>query len=386
MANYAATGNPPNGTRNISESLRREFKLIESAIASKGEANGFSGTSITTLTIGTGNKTLTIQQNKAIVIGMTVFIADTASPASNNMTGTVTDYTPSTGLLRVNVTSIGGSGTKSSWSIGLSSNTSVSLINNTFTGFQNFAQATVASSATTSDIWNAAGNQILFTGTATVTAFPTAPQPGVTRELVCQAACQFTASANLLIEGISSGNTYTAHVNDTIVVRAITISQFLLTIERYDGKLVSPITNTKLDVMNGTPGVGSTNTKIRRFLTVNENTGEGIDWTFTQSATLGDSITILRSGVYSVYYLDYPQTANGYFGISINSTQLTTSIATINTAHVFSVMMHSGANYNNVSQSRTAYIPSSSVLRVHVQGSVFNNSDFQNRLIIERIA
>ena len=49
---------------------------------------------------------------------------------------------------------------------------------NTFTGAQNFARATVASHATTAGIWAAAGNQIDFTGTATVTAFPNAPQGG----------------------------------------------------------------------------------------------------------------------------------------------------------------------------------------------------------------
>ena len=138
--------------------------------------------------------------------------------------------------------------------------------------------------------------------------------------------------------------------------------------------------------MNGTPGVGSTNTRIRRFLTVNTNTGEGVDWTFAQSATLGDSVTILRSGIYSVYYLDFQQLNNGVFGVSINSTQLTTSISAINTAHIFSSSMSSATNYSAVPQSRIAYIASSSVLRAHVSSGTFNNSDINNRLIIERIA
>ena len=42
----------------------------------------------------------------------------------------------------------------------------------------NLARATVASHATTGDIWLAAGNQIDWTGTATTTAFPNAPQGG----------------------------------------------------------------------------------------------------------------------------------------------------------------------------------------------------------------
>lgn len=385
MSNYAASGNPPNGSRNISEVVRKEFKLIESAISSKAEVGGLSGTSITSLTIGTGIKVLTIQPNKDLIIGMSVFIADSANPA-NNMLGLITQYTASTGLLRVNVTSVGGSGTKTSWIVGMSSPAGVTLGNNTFTGFQNYAQATVVSSATTSDIWTAGGNQVIFTGTATVTAFPPAPQPGADRQLICTGACSFTSSANLLIAGTPIGNTYVAHANDVINVYALSVSQFLLTLERYDGKPNLIIPNTKLDVMNGTPGVGSVNTRIRRFLTVNANTGEGTDWTFAQSSTLGDSITILRSGVYSVYYLEFQQSSNGHFGISINSNQLSTSIASINTDHIFSSMSSSTTNYSSVCQSRTAYIAASSVLRAHVGSSTFNNDNVYNRLIVERIS
>ena len=384
MSNYAVTGNPPNGSRNISEQLRREFIAIQNAIATKADTGGLSATSTTTVTIGLGTKTLTIQANKEIVIGMTVFIASAIS-TSNNMIGLVTEYNTTTGLLRVSVATINGSGTFNNWSIGIAASSSgVTLGNNTFTGYQNFAQSTIASSATP-NIW-AGNNQIVLTGTATVTGFTVAPQLGVTREIICQSPPSFTAGANMRISGLSSGETYTAQANDVINVRALTVSQFILTIEKASGKPNLIITNTKLDVMNGTPGVGSVNTRIRRFLTVNTNTGQGVDWTFTQSATLGDSVTILRSGVYSVYYIDQQQATNGYFGISINSTQLTTSIASINTAHVFSSMMTPSSNYSSVSQSRTAYIASSSVLRAHVGGTVFNNDNVNNRLIIERIA
>lgn len=384
MSNYAVTGNPPNGSRNNTEQLRREFIAIQNAIATKADAGGLSATSTTTATIGLGVKTLTIQANKEIVIGMTVFVASAIS-TTNNMTGLVTEYNSTTGLLRISIATINGSGTFNNWNIGLASSSSgVTLGNNTFTGYQNFAQSTIASSATP-DIW-AGNNQIVLTGTATITGFTVAPQLGVTREIICQSTPSFTAGANMLISGLSSGETYTAQANDVINVRALTVSQFILTIEKASGKPNLIITNTKLDVMNGTPGVGSVNTRIRRFLTVNTNTGEGVDWTFTQSATLGDSVTILRSGVYSVYYNEFQMASNGYFGISINSTQLTTSIATINTAHVFSSMMSSSTNYSAVSQSRTSYITASSVLRAHVGGASFTNDNTNNRLIIERIA
>lgn len=100
----------------------------------------------------------------------------------------------------------------------------------------NYARATVASHATTADIWTALGNQINWTGTATTTAFPNAPQAGAERILVCAAACSFTAGANMLIDGLSSGETVTCAANDIVIVRAITTTQFRLSRIRYDGR------------------------------------------------------------------------------------------------------------------------------------------------------
>lgn len=104
----------------------------------------------------------------------------------------------------------------------------------TLTGALNIARATVASHATTANIWGALGNQIDFTGTATVTAFPNAPQAGATRELICAGACSFTAGANMIIDGVPSG-TVTCASGDTVIVRAISTTQFKLTRLKADG-------------------------------------------------------------------------------------------------------------------------------------------------------
>jgi hypothetical protein len=82
-------------------------------------APGTSATSATSLTIGTGSKTLTIQTGKSIVVGMFVMIADTGTPA-NYMAGQVTSYTSGTGELIVDVKSTGGNGTIADWTISLS--------------------------------------------------------------------------------------------------------------------------------------------------------------------------------------------------------------------------------------------------------------------------
>lgn len=155
----------------------------------------------------------------------------------------------------------------------------------------NTARATVASHATTGDIWGAAGNQVDWTGTATTTAFPNAPQAGAERTLICAGACAFTAGANMLIDGVGSGSTVTCATNDKVIVRAISTTQFSLTRIKYDG----------------TPQVPSPGTCVRSARTSNTIIGAAdattlIDitgastftQTFTDAATLG-------SGWYCLY-------------------------------------------------------------------------------------
>ena len=80
----------------------------------------YSATSATSLTVGTGSKSLTIEAGKSFVVGQPVVIASTASP-TNYMTGQVTSYNSGTGALVVNATAIGGSGTVAAWTISIAS-------------------------------------------------------------------------------------------------------------------------------------------------------------------------------------------------------------------------------------------------------------------------
>lgn len=74
-------------------------------------------------------------------------------------------------------------------------------------------------------------------------------------------------------------------------------------------------------------GHGSTNTMIRRFTTAMTNVGTAI--TYADSATLGATFTINETGFYAISYKDRNAAMNSYCGISVNSTQLTTSIISI---------------------------------------------------------
>lgn len=83
-------------------------------------APGTSATSTTSLTIGTGAKSLTIQTGKSIVVGMTLVITRTSAPTTTRMSGVVSSYDSGTGALGVTVDSVTGSGTHTDWTVSLS--------------------------------------------------------------------------------------------------------------------------------------------------------------------------------------------------------------------------------------------------------------------------
>jgi len=111
----------------------------------------------------------------------------------------------------------------------------------------NTGYVTVASHATTSAIWAAAGNTINFTGTETITDFPAATKAGSIRTLICAGACIFTHAGNITVQG---GATYTASANDEVQVTAITTSTFKIMIKKQAGAAI-PGANTDITSMTG---------------------------------------------------------------------------------------------------------------------------------------
>lgn len=77
-----------------------------------------TSSSTTSLTIGTGSKSLTVGTNKAFAAGQFVNIAVTAD-ATKYMFGPVTSYDISTGALVVSVSDTAGSGTYAAWTVSL---------------------------------------------------------------------------------------------------------------------------------------------------------------------------------------------------------------------------------------------------------------------------
>lgn len=192
--------------------------------------SGLLATSSTSLAIGVGAKSLTIEAGKAFLTNQSVRIYSTAAP-TNYMLGTVTSYDAVTGALVADVASVGGSGTVAAWTVVLSASgewvgnaTSATSSNRVDSGL-----VTIASHATTADIFAAAANTIDWTGTATTTAFPAAPKAGMVRTLYCAGSCAFTAGADLLIEGVASGTTVTMAAGAIVNVLAVTTTRFKIT-------------------------------------------------------------------------------------------------------------------------------------------------------------
>ena len=117
--------------------------------------------------------------------------------------------------------------------------------------------------------------------------------------------------------------------------------------------------------LTGFTGYGSTNTCIARFTTAQTN--QGSDITYADSATLGATFTINTSGVYTISQVFSQTSANWVNGISIDSAQLTTSIAAITAANRLAIAQTYAANAIS-NCSWTGYIAAGSVVRSHTDG------------------
>lgn len=173
------------------------------AAASAGTAAGFTATSTTSLTIGTGSQSLTITLGKQFVAGDFVVIADQAAPSTNYMVGSVTSHNNGTGALVVSIPAAGtaGSGTKTAWNVSLSGPqgpTGSSFTGGTLATPINDAPRATVASATTTAIGAAGSNYVQITGTTTITGFDTIAS-GAERELEFAGALTLTHNATSLI-------------------------------------------------------------------------------------------------------------------------------------------------------------------------------------------
>lgn len=122
---------------------------------------------------------------------------------------------------------------------------------------------------------------------------------------------------------------------------------------------------------------GSTNTKIRRFLTTVKSTGTAI--TYADSATLGGTFTINEGGVYAISYNEREDTTY-VNGVSLNSSQLTTNIQSITNAdrlgYTAMGIASTGSGFRCISM--TTVLAQGDVIRAHTNGAMSDVTDGVN--------
>jgi len=115
-------------------------------------------------------------------------------------------------------------------------------------------------------------------------------------------------------------------------------------------------------------GNGSTNTCVRRFSSTVVNRGSAI--TYADSSTAGGTFTINTPGVYHISYSDSFSGATN-FGLSVNSTQLTTAIGSITATDRLQMNQTLSANANAVC-AWAGWLNAGDVIRAHTSASPGN--------------
>lgn len=132
--------------------------------------------------------------------------------------------------------------------------------------------------------------------------------------------------------------------------------------------------------VNTGSGYGSGSTKIRRFTNITNGsngaviTGSAI--TFTTAAdqtTLGAVFTVNEDGLYFITYSDNFTGGSGPVGISLNSSQLTTTIQTINEGDRLIYADTSAANFAS-DVAVMAFLQAGDVIRAHTNGQASGTS------------
>lgn len=141
------------------------------------------------------------------------------------------------------------------------------------------------------------------------------------------------------------------------------------------------VSGTSMVRLNTPNGYGSTNNKIRRFTNVVVN--QGVDITYSDSATLGASFTINTPGVYAISYGDQ-YTATSSVGLSLNTTVPTSQVYTIPVAEILSISSAPAPNAASVA-AWTGQLKPGDIVRPHTDGTASGTTTGAVQFTITRI-
>lgn len=119
-------------------------------------------------------------------------------------------------------------------------------------------------------------------------------------------------------------------------------------------------------------GHGSTNTKIRRFTNIVENSSTHI--TYADSATNGASFTINTAGVYAITYNEEGNSGSPIFGITLNSAQLTTDVNAVTLSTLLTISSV-GTGNDRQAVAATIKLAVNDVIRAHTNNTGSNFAD-----------
>lgn len=206
--------------------MQSEINAFITALPTAVNGIDYNGTSTTSLTVGTGTKSLTTQTGKNFQIGQSVRVASTASPA-NYMDGQITAYDSSTGAMTVEVASIGGSGTLAAWTISLAITAgsyvtlagSETLTNKTLT---TPVLSSTAAGTTAGQIGYSGGALTFGNGTVTLTVVTTSSTQTLTNKTFDTASNTLKVNGNTLTASAGTATLTLPNASDTLVGRATT--------------------------------------------------------------------------------------------------------------------------------------------------------------------
>lgn len=122
--------------------------------------------------------------------------------------------------------------------------------------------------------------------------------------------------------------------------------------------------------LNEGNGHGATNTRIRRFSSVQRNTA-GTYMTYADSATLGMTITINTGGLYSIQYSDSATGTADRFGVSVNAGgSVGTNISTLTYANGKRAVCTAQAGPRETQIGFTMRFSPGDIIRAHTDGTM----------------